>query len=427
MNRLTVTLATLAATFYLLAAPLSAEIVAKRNQSAAPAAGSADASQFAQTLGAALAFLGRADNYVVRVDTNWKATGDAAGQEGQSKYRLIAQGAKHRIEVQSAAATAPQLVAVRDDQHVTTLLVSQGLYSQHPLNSPQASLASNKMLAQSLSGSALDVLLQPNIGQFVQAQASNVRDLGTATLGTQSTRHFQVDWAGARVELWFAATGDPLLVQFTHTSCVPTGEDSCYEMTHTARFSWQLNARLPEGVFALALPQNARRVNDIYDTLSGDDPATRIGKPLPKIQLSHLDGSTIDVAVPEGKRGLVMIFWATWCSPSIEDLPAVSEFVKAYAQKGLAFYAVNVGDEPGDVRRFTAKSPLVSAIALDPQGKASSALRVTQLPAAVVVNADGTVRAIHLGEAQQVQADLAHTLDTLLAAPASTARRPGTR
>ena len=198
-------------------------------------------------------------------------------------------------------------------------------------------------------------------------------------------------------------------------------------MVHTARFSWQLNARLPEGTFTLALPDNARRVNDIYDALSGDDPSSRIGKPLPKIKLAHLDGSTIDVAVPEGKRGLVLIFWATWCAGSVEDMPAVSEFVKAYAQKGLAFYAVNVGDEPGDVRRFTAKSPLVSAVALDPQGQASSALRVTQLPAAVVINVDGTVRAIHLGDARQVQADLAHSLDGLLAAPASTARRPGAR
>ena len=194
MNRLLPTLALL-----ILTAPAAAEIVAKRSPTAAPAAttGSADAAHFDQTLGAALAFLGRAENYVVRVDTQWKATGDAAGQEGQSKYRLIAQGAKHRVEVQAAGVAAPQLISVSDEKHVTTLLTSQGLYSQHTAGTPQASLESNKMLALSLAGSALDVLLQPKVDQFVRGQVSHVNDLGLATLGTQKTRHFQVEWAGA--------------------------------------------------------------------------------------------------------------------------------------------------------------------------------------------------------------------------------------
>jgi thiol-disulfide isomerase/thioredoxin len=199
-------------------------------------------------------------------------------------------------------------------------------------------------------------------------------------------------------------------------------------MVHTARFQWKLNTQMPTDVFALKLPADARRVNDIYDALSGDDAAARVGKPLPKIKLSQLDGTTIDVAVPEGKRGLVLIFWATWCTPSVEQMPAVSDFVKAGAAQGFAFYAVNVGEESGDVRRFTAKSPLASAIALDPKGQASSALRVTELPAAVVVGPDNTVRAILTGTAKAVQDGVAKELQTLLtdsAVAPKTARRPG--
>jgi thiol-disulfide isomerase/thioredoxin len=364
---------------------------------------------------------------VLTVQSQWKANGDAPGQEGQSNYRLLARGKQHRIEVQSQGAQSPQLVCVNDGKHVTTLLGSQGLYSQHAVGSPQASLESNQMLAQSLAGSAIDILLQPNVGEYVHAQATAVKYFGEEQLGKQKCHRFQLQWAGAEVELWFAAAGDPLLVQFVRTACVPTSESQCYEMVHTARFQWKLNAQLPADTFALKLPADARRVNDIYDALSGDDPAARVGKPLPKIKLSQLDGATIDVAVPEGKRGLVLIFWATWCTPSVEQMPAVSDFVKAGAQQGFAFYAVNVGEEPGDVRRFTAKSPLTSAIALDPKGQASSALRVTELPAAVVVGPDNTVRAILTGSAKEVQAGVAKELQTLLresAAAPKTARRP---
>jgi thiol-disulfide isomerase/thioredoxin len=417
------------------AAPAAAQIVATpKNQPAtatevrSTSAPAADAAKLAAVVGQALQFLSKAENYTLRVESRWKASGDAPGQEGQSNYRLIARGPQHRIEVQSAAAETPQLVCVNDSQQVTTLLPAQSLYSQHPVGSPQASLESNQMLAQSLAGSAIDILLQPNVGQFVQSQASAVKYHGLVTLGRQKCHHFALDWAGADVELWLAAEGDPLLVQFVRTACVPTSENECYEMVHTARFQWQLNTKLAGDTFVVSLPKEARRVNDIYDALSGEDPTARIGKPLPQIQLSQLDGSTLDVTAPVGKRGLVLIFWATWCTPSVEDMPAVSQFVKAGAEQGFAFYAVNVGEEPGAVRRFTAKSPLTSAIALDPKARASSALRVTELPAAVVVGPDNTVRAILTGTAKEVQAGVAKELRLLLEEPApapKTARRPG--
>jgi thiol-disulfide isomerase/thioredoxin len=416
-----------------LSVSAAAQIVATPKNQPAPAATaaagaaakssvSADAAKLSEVIGHALQFLGRAENYTLRVESRWKASGDAPGQEGQSNYRLIARGPQHRIEVQSAAAEAPQLVCVNDGQEVTTLLTAQGLYSKHAVGSPQASLESNQMLAQSLAGSAIDILLQPNVGQYVQSQASAIKYRGLAEIGRQKCHHFGLGWAGADVELWLAAEGDPLLVQFVRTACVPTSENECYEMVHTARFQWQLNTKLAGDTFRLSLPKDARRVSDIYDSLSGEDPTARIGKPLPQIQLSQLDGSTLDLAVPEGKRGLVLIFWATWCTPSVEDMPAVSQFVKAGKEQGFAFYAVNVGEEPGAVRRFTAKSPLTSAIALDPKARASSALRITELPAAVVVGPDNTVRAIVTGSAKTVQTEVSKHLAAMLAEPAATPR-----
>jgi hypothetical protein len=109
-------------------------------------------------------------------------------------------------------------------------------------------------------------------------------------------------------------------------------------------------------------------------------------------------------------------------------MPAVSQFVKAGQSDGIAFYAVNVGEEPGDVRRFTAESPLASAVVLDPKGQASSALRVNELPAAVVVGPDNKVQAIVTGTAKEVQAGVAKALQALQSqspTPPKTARRPG--
>jgi peroxiredoxin len=153
--------------------------------------------------------------------------------------------------------------------------------------------------------------------------------------------------------------------------------------------------------------------------------ASRIGKPLPKLELGKLDGSEIALAAAPAKKATVLIFWATWCASSTEDLAALSQFVAANKDKGIAFYAINVGEQPGEVRRFTAKSPLVSTVLLDPRGQASSALRVTELPAVAVVGSDNTVRAILHGTAKELQSELTAQLESLLSASSTTAQRPG--
>jgi thiol-disulfide isomerase/thioredoxin len=232
-------------------------------------------------------------------------------------------------------------------------------------------------------------------------------------------------WAGAKVELWFAAEGDPLLLQFTRTTSVPTGTDQHYKMVCTAKFQWRLGEKPRDGTFALTIPSDAHRVNEIYDALSGDAATTRLGKPLPELQLSKLDGSDVELTAATDKKATVLIFWATWCAASVEDLSAVHKFVAAYKDRGVAFYAVNVGEQPGEVRRFTAKHPLVSGVLLDPRGSASSALRVTELPAVAIIGFDNTVRAILHGTAKELQGELAAQLEGVLTGTtSSTARRP---
>jgi thiol-disulfide isomerase/thioredoxin len=143
------------------------------------------------------------------------------------------------------------------------------------------------------------------------------------------------------------------------------------------------------------------------------------------LTLARLDGSDVEVSAAAEKKATVLIFWATWCAASVEDLPAVQKFVGAYKDRGITFYAVNVGDQPGEVRRFTAKHPLVSAVLLDPHGKSTSALRVNQLPAVAIIGSDNTVRAILHGTAKELQGELAAQLEGLLSSAAgSTARRP---
>lgn len=404
----------------LLASPAAAQRIVAQSKA------QADAARFAAVLQQALGTLAAAPSYALEVDSEWGAPGDPMAPSGSSRYRLVASEGKYRVEVLSPHAKTPDLLAVNNGETVTTWFPARTLYSQHAVGSPQANIDSNTMLSMSLQGSAIDIMLQPDVAGFVRGQATEVKDLGEEMLGEVNTRHFEVFWGGAKVELHFAAEGQPLPLQFTRTTCVPTGEGENYEQVCTARFTWKLGAKPPADAFAIVLPKEARRVNEIYDALSGEEPTARVGKPLPKVVLTQLDGSSVELKAATDKRATVLIFWATWNAKSLEDLAAISQFVKAYQAKDVAFYAVNVGEQPGAVRRFVAKQPLTSTLLLDPHGKASSALRVTELPAIVIAAPDNSVRAVLHGSAKVLQGELTEELETLLAEnPTKTARRPG--
>lgn len=387
----------------------------------------AAAVQFESVLRQALGSLGRAGSYSVEVDSTWGAVGEAQGNQGGSRSRLIAQGGKYRVEVQSKSATSPDLVCANDGAQVVTYFPARKLYSRHAANSPEASLPANKMLMMSLQGSALDIILQPDVLQFVNTQASGLTDGGDSVVDGKKAHHFELVWSGAKVGLDFAADGEPLLLQFTRTTVVPTGMDQQhYQMVCNAKFKWRLGERASENVFALAVPQDARRVNEIYEALAGDETSALVNKPLPKLTLAKLDGEDFPVGAAADKKATVLIFWATWCAASVENMPAVGQFVSGFKDRGVAFYAVNVGEAPGEVRRFTAKQPLVSSIVLDPHGSLSSALRINELPAVVIVAPDNTIRAILHGNPKELQGELASQLQPLLAGGAgNTARRPG--
>lgn len=114
-------------------------------------------------------------------------------------------------------------------------------------------------------------------------------------------------------------------------------------------------------------------------------------------------GEPLSLAAFKGKP-LLLNFWATWCSPCVEELPMIEAFWREHAAKGLQVIGLAI-DQPSAVRRFLERQPLGFPVALAGYGgtELSKSLgnATGSLPFSVFLGADGRIFAKKLGQLSQ--------------------------
>jgi thiol-disulfide isomerase/thioredoxin len=128
-----------------------------------------------------------------------------------------------------------------------------------------------------------------------------------------------------------------------------------------------------------------------------------------------LDGREVRVAPPGGPRATVVDFWATWCEPCREQLPFLDRLQDAYRDRGVRVVAVAFDEDRDALEEFLARTPVRFPVLWDKGGATlADRLAVTRLPTTLVLDADGVVRAVHLGfdrdEGEKLEADLRRLL-----------------
>jgi thiol-disulfide isomerase/thioredoxin len=115
------------------------------------------------------------------------------------------------------------------------------------------------------------------------------------------------------------------------------------------------------------------------------------GMPAPAIQLDLLGGGAFNSLEQSGKV-VVLNFWATWCTPCREEMPAIDAFYRAHRADGLEVVAISI-DEPRDlakVRRIVRDFSFSAALAVGQQ--ASGYGRLSRVPVTFVIDRSGVLR-----------------------------------
>ncbi len=115
-------------------------------------------------------------------------------------------------------------------------------------------------------------------------------------------------------------------------------------------------------------------------------------RPAPPLSATLLDGRTFTLHQVAGKV-LIVNFWATWCAPCREEMPALEAFRSKHRGRGIEVLAISM-DEPRNLAavRNTLQTYGFEA-ALSAQASYEGYGRVWRLPTTFVIDREGRLRA----------------------------------
>ncbi len=117
----------------------------------------------------------------------------------------------------------------------------------------------------------------------------------------------------------------------------------------------------------------------------------------PKAPVQALDFTAVNLAGKTVKltdfRGSVVVlnFWATWCVPCLEEMPALDRLGKAMTGRKFRVLALDLQETPDKVQEFSKTHRFGFDVLLDPAGEISSHYGVSRIPVTYILDQRGNI------------------------------------
>jgi peroxiredoxin len=123
-------------------------------------------------------------------------------------------------------------------------------------------------------------------------------------------------------------------------------------------------------------------------------PSFQDAPPAPDFTLKDVEGKTHALASLKGRKAVVLVFTGIECPRGVAAEPRLSEMAKTYAERGVAFLAVNSNrnESVGAVADHVKKGGFALPVLRDEKGAVADLYKVDVQPAAFLLDSGLRVR-----------------------------------
>ena len=115
------------------------------------------------------------------------------------------------------------------------------------------------------------------------------------------------------------------------------------------------------------------------------------GDRAPEISGTDINGEKLTLHGVKGKKLTLVNFWATWCGPCIQELPALQSLHDAMSAEGVQVVGVVLDDAPDSVTEFVDKFKLSYPMIFDAEGASKRPYEINGLPESFVIDGEGKI------------------------------------
>jgi peroxiredoxin len=170
--------------------------------------------------------------------------------------------------------------------------------------------------------------------------------------------------------------------------------------------------RIVPAVFILTIILLISLLSTGCDRAPGGAPIV-VGQVVPDFTLKDMEGNAVTLSQYRGKV-IFLNFWATWCPPCREEMPAMERLNTVFQGKDFVMLAVNVEKDIETVRAFLAQSPHSFSVLLDQQATVQNLYGVFRFPETFLIDKEGRLVERFLGARDWSSVEFMKRISTLV-------------
>ena len=129
---------------------------------------------------------------------------------------------------------------------------------------------------------------------------------------------------------------------------------------------------------------------------AGSEDAAAEAEKAPDFEAELADGTTLTLSEEEGKV-ILLNFWATWCNPCVEEMPALQHLYDDYNASEVQILAIDCAETKGEVDGFISDNGYTFPFAYDENGAIGELYPTNGIPYTVIIDQKGNIAETFIG------------------------------